>query len=163
MKKSIYLVIILPALLLFYGCASVQIYSNNDLKNKTGLKFYSVKPYLLVELKSEKDGTIKTTMLYLPDLANPQYLNVKPGIGSNELKMAFSNGILNSYGLTYDADVAETINSVAGLISKSSDAVAQFAAPGVGGKEAGEEEVFLLYEILITPEGTRLKRVRGEE
>ncbi|MBK7626724.1 MAG: hypothetical protein IPJ16_05915 [Bacteroidales bacterium] len=70
MKKSIYyLVIILMGASLVYGCASVQIYSNNDLKNKTGLKFYSVKPYLLVELKSEKDMTVKTTVVYLPDLA----------------------------------------------------------------------------------------------
>lgn len=163
MKKFIYLVTITLAISLLYGCASVQIYSNNDLKNKTGLKFYSVKPYLLVELKSEKDMTVKTTVIYLPDLANPQYLIVKPGVGSNELKMAFTNGILNSYGLTYDANVAETINSLAGLLSKGSDAVAQFAAPFGQVKVAGGEVNFELYEIVITQEGTRLKRVSSEE
>jgi hypothetical protein len=162
MKKSIYLGTIALALSLLYGCASVQIYSGNDLKNKTGLKFFPVKPYLLVELKSEKDQTIKTTIVYLPDLANPQYLKVKPGVGSNELKMAFSNGILNSYGLTSETNVAETINSIAGLIGKSSDAIVPFTKSGGQGIEAAGEVNFELYEIIITVDGTRMKRVNSE-
>jgi hypothetical protein len=158
MKRSLNLVIITLTLTLLYGCASVRIYSKSDLKNKTGLKFYSVKPYLLVELKSEKDMTVKTTVIYLPDLANPQYLNVKPGAGSNELKLAFSNGILNSYGLTSESNVAETINSLAALIGKSTDAVRQLEAPRAGIEAIGEVN-FELYEIIITAEGTRLRRV----
>ena len=162
MKNSINLVTIVLALTLLSGCASVQIYSGNDLKNKTGLKFYSVKPYLLVEMKSEKDQTIKTTIVYLPDLANPLYLNVKPGIGSNELKLAFTNGILNSYGLTSDGNIPETINSLAALISKGSDAVVPFTSQGGIGKVAGGEVNFELFEINISPEGTRLRRVSSE-
>jgi hypothetical protein len=162
MKRPTILVIITITLTLVNGCASVQIYSSNDLKSKTGLKFYSVKPYLLVELKSEKDMTVKTTVVYLPDLANPQYLKVKPGVGSNELKMAFSNGTLNSYGLTTETNVAETINSLAGLIGKSSDAIKQFETQGFQGKLTVGEANFELYEIIITEEGTRLKKVNNE-
>lgn len=162
MKRSINLVFMALALSLLYGCASVQIYSDDGLKSTTGLKFYTAKPYLLVELKSEKDMTIKTTVIYLPDLTNPQYLRVKPGVGSNELKMAFSNGILNSYGLTNDTKVAETINSLAGLIAKSSDAVKQLAVPGIFPLQNTGEEIFILYEIIFTPEGTILKEVKRE-
>jgi hypothetical protein len=119
MKRSINLLTILLVLSLFYGCASVQIYSENDLKSRTGLKFYTSKPFLLVELKSEKDMSVKTTVIYLPDLANPQYLIVKPGLGSHELKMAFNNGVLNSYGITVSSELPETINSLAEPATKN--------------------------------------------
>ena len=159
MKKSIILIIGIVALCVMNGCASVQIYSNEDLKGRTGLKFYPVKLYLLVELKAEKDMTVKTSVIYLPDLANPQYLKVKPGAGSSELKMAFTNGILNSYGVTTDAKLDETINSIAGLISKSSDAFRGIEEQKMAqGKPAGEVN-FILYEIVITKEATKLVRV----
>ena len=163
MKNPINLVLIVLTTVLFYSCASVHIYSNNDLRGKTGLKFYPVKPYLLVEFKTSNDMTVKTSILYLPDLANPQYLNVKPGIGSSELKLAFTNGILSSYGLTSDASVSQTINSLASLIDKSSEAIKQFTIKEAGGKDAGGEEIFILYEIVITEEGTKLERVSGEQ
>ena len=159
MKKSIILITAVTIFSFLYGCASVRIYSDSDLKTKTGLKFYSAKPYLLVELKAEKDMTVKTTIVYLPDLSNPQYLNVKPGFGSNELKMAFTNGILNSYGLTNDAEADETISALAGLIAKSSDALRLESAPGIRPEKADGEAYFILYEIIITQDGTRLVRV----
>lgn len=162
MKTPIILIIEILAVFMLYGCASVQIYSDNDLKERTGLKFYTVKPYLLVELKSEKDMTVKTTVIYLPDLAKPQYLRVKPGAGSSELKMAFTNGILNSYGVTSDSKVDETINSLAALLGKSSDLIRQVEGPAaLEGRPVGEVNL-ILYEIVITPESTKLVRVREE-
>jgi hypothetical protein len=163
MKKQILFFVIAQMLLVLYGCSSVRIYSDSNQKNKTGLKFYNVKPYILVELKSEKDLTIKTSVIYLPDLANPQFLIVKPGMGSNELKMAFTNGMLNSYGLTTDSKVAETISSLAGLISKIPDVVNKMAIASSGQQQSSNEPVFILYEVLITPEGTKLKRVEGTD
>lgn len=161
MKKVIILFNTAMILLILYGCAAVKIYSDNDLKNKTGLKFYSAKPYILEELKSEKDLTIKTSVIYLPDIANPQYLKVKPGIGSNELKLAFTNGMLQSYGLTTDQDVAGTINSLAALVGKIPDTLLKSGALVNPGQQTSAEQNFNLYEIVITPQRTQLKRVEN--
>jgi hypothetical protein len=153
------------ALIIFVlsGCASVQIYSENNLKSRTGLRIYNSKPFLLVELKSAKDMTVKTSVIYLPDLANPQYLKVKPGIGANELKMAFSNGTLSSYGITASSDIPDIITSLASLISKGSDAAKQIAGLNAQAEQAEIEETFVLYEIVFTTEGVVLKRVGIKE
>ncbi len=47
------------ACIAFSGCATVKIYSDDGLKNVTGLRFYTLKPYLLVEYLAEKDKTVK--------------------------------------------------------------------------------------------------------
>ena len=159
--KKVFPLIILAILACFIsGCASVRIYSGSDLTKKTGLRFYTVKPYLLVELKSEKDNTVKTSVVYLPDLASPQYIVFKPGIGSNELKLAFTNGSLNSYGLMTESQIPETINALAGLVSKSSGVVGQLAQQANRIEQVSTEVNFKLYEIVIGAEGTELKEVR---
>ena len=160
MKRTITLLIITVIIIFLSGCASVQIYSKSDLKDRTGLRFYNPKPYLLVEMKSEKDMTVKTSVIYLPDLTNPQYLKVKPGFGSNELKMAFTNGILNSYGLTNSSDIPAVVNSLAGLISKGSEAVKQISTLSVPSQPGQEENNFVFYEIVFTTEGTVLKKIK---
>jgi hypothetical protein len=141
------------------GCASVRIYSRPDLTGQTGLKFYTVKPYLLVELNGEKDNLVRTSVVYLPDLANPQYLAIKPGLGSNELKLGFTNGSLSSYGVLSESQVTETINALAALASKSGYAVNQFSQPGTGEKIVSSDTPFRLYEIIIEAGGTSLKEV----
>ena len=155
MKKYI---LILIALTMLNSCSSVQIYSDGELKKKTGLKYYPVKPYLIVELKSNKDQTIKTSVIYLPDMASPQYLRVTPGIGANELKMSFVNGSLTSYGLTSESEIPETISSLAALISKSADVVKQLAGE-IPVKQTSGDENFLLYEIDVRVDGTVLRKV----
>lgn len=155
MKKYI---LFLISLTILYSCSSVQIYSDGELKKKTGLKYYPVKPYLLVELKSNKDMTIKTSIIYLPDLLSPQYLKVTPGIGANELKMSFANGSLTSYGLTSESEIPETISSLATLINKTADVAKQFAGEMPVKQPSGDEN-FLLYEIDIKAEGTVLRKV----
>lgn len=154
MKKSI-LFLIVSALV--GGCASVQLYSDSGLNQKTGLKVCSAKPYILVEYSSGKEKPGKTTLIWLPDLADPQYLKVKPGIGSSELKLAFSNGTLTSYGITTESQIPETINSLASLITKSSDAIENFtSAPG---QETESVLAFELYEIVVEKEKSFLRRV----
>jgi hypothetical protein len=159
MKKVFSLILLAIIICFLNGCASVSIYSGSDLTKKTGLRFYTVKPYLLVELKAEKDNTVKTSIVYLPDLVNPQYLIFKPGIGSNELKMAFTNGSLNSYGLTTESQIPETINALAGLVSKSTGVVGQIAQQAIHIEQVSTEPNFRLYEIVIGDEGTSLKEV----
>lgn len=159
MKRAFPLIILVISTCFLSGCASVKVYSGSDLTKQTGLKFYAVKPYLLVELKATKDNTIKTSVIYLPDIANPQYIVFKPGIGSNELKLAFTNGSLNSYGLITESQIPEIINALAGLVSKSSGVVGQLSQQANLPEQISNEADFRLYEIVIGAEGTRLKEV----
>lgn len=159
MKRVISLIISGILICFISGCASVKIYSGSDLTKKTGLRFYTVKPYLLVELKAEKDNTVKTSVIYLPDLGAPQYIIFKPGIGSNELKLAFTNGSLNSYGLMTESQIPETINALAGLLSKSAGVAGQLAQQANRIEQVSTEPDFKLYEIVIGAEGTSLREV----
>jgi hypothetical protein len=158
MKTAITLIFYTLIICLLSGCASVRFYSGPDLTQKTGLRFYTLKPYLLVELNSQKDNTVKTTVLYLPDLSNPQYILFKPGIGSSELKLAFTNSALNSCGLAGESRIPETINSLASLLSKGSEAFQQSSLAGINPRLPSSDN-FKLYEIVFTPDGTTLKEV----
>jgi hypothetical protein len=157
MRKIFLLFPLIISILLMSSCASVKICSGSGAE--TGLRFYTVKPYLLVELQSEKDNTVKTTVVYLPDLADPQYIFFKPGFGSNEVKMTFTNSALNSYGSVSESQIPETINAIASLISKGADAATTFTAPPNFSGQPISSEIFKLYEIVFDKEGTSLREV----
>jgi hypothetical protein len=72
MKNTILVVLVSVFIYAFNGCAPVQFYSNKSLTEKTGLKYYTVKPFLHVERDPETNRVVKATVIYLPDLANPQ-------------------------------------------------------------------------------------------
>ena len=160
MKKLAILALLTVSGILLAGCATVKVYSDAGLKNETGLRFYSLKPYLLVEYLAEKNNTVKTSVVYLPDLSDPQFMVLKPGIGSSELKMSFNNSALESYGVVTDSQLAESLEAFAAILSKSA-----YAAQTLTGKEPGgtinQDQVtpFRLFEILPTPTGTVLKEV----
>ena len=160
MQKAFSLGVCSLLLCFLSGCASVNFYTGSDLTGKTGLKYYNVKPYLLVEPNATKDNSVKTSVVYLPDLANPGYLAIKPGFGSSELKVALSNGSLSSVGLLNESKIPESINSLAALLSKSGYAVTQFSQPGGITIPSSEAPDFKLYEIVITAGGTSLKEVK---
>lgn len=101
---------------------------------ETGLKFYHSKPYLLVERNPQKEIKIKSSIIYLPDLENPTYAKIKPGLGSADLKIDLENGILKSYGLVTDTKIPETLTSVAGALASTG------IIPGVETGEGEEEE-----------------------
>jgi len=144
--------------ILITGCATVRFYSDADMKNETGLRFYTLKPYLLVEYNAEKDNTVKTNVVYLPDLASPQYLKLKTGIGSNDLKMDFTNSVLTSYGVVSESMFSETMEAVAAMLSKSAYAAQTFTGQVT---PAPDESVtyFRLYEIIPGSDGTTLKEI----
>ena len=120
---------LLPVIILFIsGCANVKIYSDKDLKNQTGIKFYYSKPFLLVEHDGAKDVVLKTTVVYLPDLANPAFAKTIAGLGSSDLKLAFENGSIASYGVVTDSKIPETISSLTELVT------------GVGGLMKGKDD-----------------------
>jgi len=160
MKKLTVFAAILVANVLLNGCATVKIYSDAELDNETGLRFYTLRPYLLVEYMADKDNTVKTSVIYLPDLSSPQYIKLKPGIGSGELKMTFGNSALESYGVATDSQLPESMAAFADILSKSAYAAQTFTGtrPGVNAEQS-EISPFRLFEILITPAGTKLKEV----
>ena len=68
-------------ILVLTGCAPVKFYSNPGLTENSGLKYHTVKPYLQVEKDPLNNSIVKATVIYLPDLANPQYMIIKDGFG----------------------------------------------------------------------------------
>jgi hypothetical protein len=158
MKKSIFGMLISLQIILLGSCATVKFYSDPDMNNETGLKVYNAKPYLLVAPNSEKDNTNKTTVIWLPDYANPQYVTVTSGFGSSKLELGFTNGSLSSVGTANEGAVPDIIDALASLVSKSAYAATNLTAPPVG-QEQLPEVPFELYEIVIGKEGTVLKKI----
>ncbi len=157
MKKLTVLAVLTVAGFIMTGCATVKVYSDAGLKNETGLRFYTLKPYLLVEYMAEKDNSVKTSVVFLPDLANPQFMALKPGIGSSELKMSFKDGALESYGVVTDSQLPESMEAFAAMLSKTAYASQAFTGPAP--QQSGEEKPFRLFEILSGPGGTVLREV----
>ncbi len=84
MKSVTLSAIIVLTFLALTGCAPVKFYSNSGLTETTGLKYYTVKPYLLVERNPVNSSIVKATVLYLPDLEKPQFMVIRNGLGSRE-------------------------------------------------------------------------------
>ncbi len=161
MKRLITILVVPSGIILLTDVLTVKVYSDAELKNETGLRSYTLKPYLLVEYMAEKDNTVKTTVIYLPDLASPQYMVLKPGIGSSELKMGFKNSALESYGVVTDSKLPESMEAFAAILSKSAYATQAFTGPdSQGTRNAEPGTYFRLFEILSAPSGTVLKEVK---
>jgi len=150
--------VIFGSFIILAGCATVKFYSDPDLKNETGLRYYTLKPYLLVEYRAEKDNTVKTSVVYLPDLANPQYLEFKTGIGSNDIKLTFTNSSLTSYGVVSESMFSETLEAVAAMLSKSAYAAQGFTGPGMSDTDESGT-YFKIYEIIPGRDGTTIKEI----
>jgi len=159
MRRANCLIMEIISICLLSGCASVNFYTSPDLTGKTGLKYYNVKPYLLVEPNATKDNSVKTSVIYLPDMANPGYIAIKPGFGSSELKVALTNGSLSSVGLLNDSKIPESMDAIAALLSKSGYAVNQFSQPGPPSQSIDQPD-FRLFEIVVGTEETTLKEVK---
>ncbi len=160
MKKLHVLAVLAVALGLFTGCATVKVYSDAGMTAETGLRYYTLKPYLLVEYMANKDNTVKTSVVFLPDLSAPQYIKVKPGIGSSELKMTFSNSTLESYGVATDSQLPESMAAFADILSKSAYAAQNFAGSRPDTDNVQERAIqFRLFEIVFTATGTTLREV----
>lgn len=157
MKNLIPSLVIGLIVLSMTGCASVQFYSNKNLTEKTGLKYYAVKPFLHVEKEAVTNRIIKATVIYLPDLANPQYMVLRDGFGSRKVNLKLTDGSINTFGYTYISKIGESTDALAAMITKSTDAVTSLntAIPGMKAPSNTVE----LYEIVFTPEKTILKKV----
>jgi hypothetical protein len=99
------------------GCSKIAIYSDKELtkNNRTGIKFYTPKPYVLVKRTGNKTTPVDIELIYLPDLKNPLYAKATSGLGASKLSMTFSNGILTTFGQENDPKISELISSIAGV------------------------------------------------
>jgi hypothetical protein len=159
MKKTITELVICFVILASGGCAPVQIYSNNSLTSRTGLKYYTVKPFLNVEREAGTNRIVKATVVYLPDLANPQYMVMHDGLNSRKVNLKFTDGAINTFGYTSTSKVPESVDALAAMITKSTDAITELkSANGLQPSKAPSNTVEL-YEIVIGAEKTTLRKV----
>ena len=158
MKKSISASLAGLLIVIATGCTPVKFYSNDGLSQKTGLRYYTVKPYILAERNPENNAIVKATVIYLPDLLNPQYMVVKTGPGSNKVNLKLTDGALNTFGMESDTKIAATLESLATLLAKGAGVVADKSMVPAGAASTITE----LYEVIMTPEGTLLKKVHFE-
>jgi len=159
MKTTILAAFISLALFVFCGCAPVQIYSNRGLSEKSGLKYYTVKPYLHVERDAETSKIVKATVIYLPDLANPQYMVIRDGLNSKKINLKFKDGCLTDFGYSSTGKISESVDALAALISKSSDALTELNALKSMQAVKTSSNTVELYEIVIGADKTFLRQV----
>jgi len=146
-------------ILTFTGCTSVQFYSNPELTQKAGLKYYTVKPYLQVEREPVNNSIVKATILYLPDLENPQYIVMKDGLGSKKLDVKLAEGTISTFGLDSDPKINESVEALTDLISETASAVTDLSTlKGIPGA-AATPTITEIYDIIITNGQTSVKRI----
>ena len=146
-------------ILSFAGCASVQIYSNKGLTEKTGLKYYTVKPFLHVERDPETGRIVKATVLYLPDLSNPQYMVIRDGVNSRKINLKFTNGSIDTFGYTSTGKVGESVDALAALLSKSTDALTELNVLKSMQTAKTNSNSVELYEIVFGADKINLREV----
>jgi hypothetical protein len=160
MKNKFLTAIICLALVGLTGCSPVKIYSDPGLTKTTGLKFYTVKPFLQVERDIESSRVVKAIILYLPDLSNPQYLAIKDGPGSRKVDLKLTEGTINTFGFTSDSQISESVEALAALLSKGSDAIADLSSLKDPLAIKAVSNTIELYEIVIESNGTTLREIK---
>jgi hypothetical protein len=159
MKTKMFAAIVSLTVIVFTACAPVQFYSNKGLTEKTGLKYYTVKPFLHVERDSETGKIVKATIIYLPDLANPQYMVIHDGLNSRKINLKFINGSIDTFGYTSTGKVGESVDALAALISKGTDALTDLNALKSLQAVKNPSNTVELYEIIFGADKTTLREV----
>lgn len=159
MKNHLIRIITVIFVLAFTDCSPVKFYSNAELTKKSGFKYYTVKPYLQVERDQTTGNIVKATILYLPDLENPQYAAVKDGLGSRKLDLKLTDGTITTLGLDTDPLIAETLTAIGNLASKTATAVTDLATLKSQPPTASSSTVTELYDIIMTKGITSVKKI----
>ena len=159
MKNTLIKLVAGISILSFIGCAPVKFYSNSGLTQNAGLKYYTVKPYLMVERDPVSSNVLKATVLYLPDLENPQYMVIKNGIGSKKVDLKLTDGSINTFGVDSDMKIAESLTALSNLISKGTTAVADLALLKSNPPASASSSITELYEVLMKDGITSVKKI----
>ena len=158
MKNRILELIICLSLLTLMGCSPVKIYSNPELTKKSGIKVYTVKPFLKLERDNE-GSIVKADVIYLPDLANPQYMAIKNGPGSRKVDLKLTDGCISTFGFSSDTKIDDYINALSALLSKGTYAVTNLDALKVPQGAKTMPNMVELYEIVMKRDTTFLREV----
>lgn len=158
MKNQFLITALFAIFLISPGCSPVKFYSDHALTVESGLKYFTIKPFLQVERDQLNNKVVKATVIYLPDLSNPQYIVVKDGPGSRKFDLKLVEGTISTLGVSTDPQTAETIESLAALITKSADAVKDLSSLK-GIQPASNTVVTELYEFIMDADGTRLSKI----
>ncbi len=159
MKTTIFAAFVSLTLLVFTACAPVQIYSNKSLTEKSGLKYYTLKPFVHVERNTETNRIVKANIIYLPDLANPQYMVIRDGFNSRKLNLKFSDGAINTFGYSSTGKIGESVDALAAMITKSTDALTELDALKSLQAVKASANTVELYEIIFEADKTTLREV----
>ena len=135
LTSSLYILVLAMC---FTNCATVKIYDKNE--KEKGLKIYTSKPYLLVEKSITKDSaSIKSSIIHLQNLNDPQYVKFVAGFGSNELSMTLKNSILTSYGVKSDSKIPESVSSLSELTTALAGLKSQDSGSGTEQGGTGDD------------------------
>lgn len=159
MKNAFLILVTGIFFLAFTACSPVKFYSNAELTKQSGFKYYPVKPYLQVERELTSNNVVKATILYLPDLENPQYIAIKNGIGSKKLDLKLTDGTITTLGLETDPLIAETLTAAANVVSKAASAITDLSSLKGLPLTATSATITELYDIIITNGITSVKRI----
>jgi hypothetical protein len=141
------------------ACSPVQFYSDSNLTHKSGLKYYTVKPYIIVERELSNGNIVKASTIYIPDLENPQYVVLKDGLGSKKLDIKLSDGAVTSLGLTTEPLIAESVEALSALISKSASAIDDLSMLKGNYPGAAASTITELYEVLMIEGKTSVRKI----
>jgi hypothetical protein len=159
MKNTMIALFVSVAIFALTGCAPVQFYSNSGLTVKTGLKYYTTKPFLHVERDPQTNKIVKAAVIYLPDLANPQYMVIREGLNSKKINLKFTNGTLDTFGYTSTGKVGESVDALAGMVTKGTDALTELNTLKSLQAVKASPNTVELYEIVFGADKTTLKEV----
>jgi hypothetical protein len=105
------------------GCAGADIYTDKELKNKTGLPFYMAKPYLLVKRTGGTTQPVSVEVIYLPDLEHPLYAAQRVGIGKAKMTVSLEDGMLKDFTADADSKAAEFTGALTAGLKSIAEAV----------------------------------------
>lgn len=143
----------------FVSCAPVKFYSNPELTKKSGLKYYTVKPYLMVEKELSSGNTLKATIVYMPDLANPQYMVVRDGLGSRKVDLKLTEGSINTISVASDPKIAEMVEAFAALAAKGTAALEDLNALKGLPLTGTSTTITEIYEVVMENGATTFRKV----
>lgn len=127
------------------------------------MKFYPVKPFIQLERETETGRIVKSTLLNLPDLSNPQYMAVKRGPGAAKADIKLSDGVLTTFGVEYDPILPETVEALATLVSKTAAAAEDINSIKGTPSLKSATNTIELYEVVITSDKTTLREITPDK
>jgi len=86
------------------GCAGLDF-------GKEGLAYSNPKPYLFVTVDAECKST--ATVMAMP--ADQKFVKFNSGLGTADMSLTFSNGMITSVGQKLDSKVPETVGAITNL------------------------------------------------